>query len=82
MFIDEIKAKFPEELVADFAFTVFGDSFLVGAGIKSLSFLSDNEIRFRAGRRILVILGAELVLTEIGQSEFSVKGKIKSVEIV
>ncbi|HKL94713.1 MAG TPA: YabP/YqfC family sporulation protein [Clostridia bacterium] len=82
MFIDEIKAKFPDDLVADFSFTVFGDSFLVGAGIKSLAYLSENEIRFRVNKRYLLISGTELTLAEIGQGEFAVKGKIASVEIV
>lgn len=82
MFIDEIKSKFPEELVSDYAFTVFGNSLFVASGVKSVSYLSGDEIRLRCARKTLAVKGFELSLSEVGQEEVVLKGKITGVEIV
>ena len=82
MFIDELKAKFPDELIADFSFTVFGEGLLVGTGVKSVSYLSREEIRLRANKKTIAVRGSNLTLAEIGGFEIAIKGKISAVEII
>ena len=83
MFSDEINKKLNlTECVSDFVVCVYGGNKVAVEGIKTVSYLSENEIRFKTRHKIVSIKGDKLCLSEAGGGVAYVSGEVKSFEIV
>lgn len=83
MFLDELNKKLNlTECASDFALCVYGKSKAAIEGVKTVSYLSESEIRFKTKHNILSIKGEKLRLSEAGGGVAYVSGEVKSFEIV
>ncbi len=71
----------PEDIGADgYHIEIFGSTFVLD-GCKSIAEYDENVIRLNTGRKIISVLGSELVIKDFSCCQVTVCGYIVSVEI-
>lgn len=82
VYVNELKQKFDIEMTAKYAVWLFEDSMFVAEGVKKILYLSTTEIKLSVGKKMVVVKGRDMALTDAGLTQISIKGKIHGFEVV
>lgn len=80
MFVDELKLKLKIEDVCSFTVSVFDNKYVSCEGVKNVVFSSDEQVKLRVKKHLVVIGGKGLKIVEIGEGNALIMGEIFGVQ--
>ena len=80
MFIDEFKLKLRLEDVCSFTVSVFDNKYVSCEGVKNVVFSSDDKVKLRVKKHLVIIDGKGLKIVEIGDGNALISGEIVGVQ--
>ena len=79
MFVDELKLKLKIEDVCSFTVSVFDNKYVSCEGVKNVVFSSDEQVKLRVKKHLVIIEGKGLKIVEIGDGNALILGEIFGV---
>lgn len=80
MFVDELKLRLKIEDVCSFTVSVFDNKYVSCEGVKNVVFSSDEQVKLRVKKHLVVIGGKGLKIVEIGEGNALIMGEIFGVQ--
>ncbi len=80
MFVDELKLKLNMEDLCQYALSVFDNKYALIEGVKNLVFSSEEQVKVRVKKMMIILEGKELKIKEVGDGNVLVSGEILGVK--
>ena len=78
MFVDELKVKLED--LCQFTLSVFDNKFALIEGVKNLVFSSEEQVKVRVKKMMIILDGKGLKIKEVGDGNVLVSGEILGVK--